>query len=47
MNHNTIQNQKHIDINIIDKNLMQNLVGIDVLIISTKYWYNVLNPYIF
>jgi hypothetical protein len=26
---------------------MQNLVGIDVLIISTKHWYNVLNPYIF
>lgn len=26
---------------------MQNLVGIDVFIISTKHWYSVLNPYIF
>lgn len=47
MNDNATQNKKHIDIDIIDKNLMQNLVGIDVLIISTEHWYNVLNPYIF
>jgi hypothetical protein len=39
--------KKHIDIDIIDKNLMQNLVGIDVLILSIEHWYNVLNPYIF
>jgi hypothetical protein len=26
---------------------MQNLVGIDVLIISTENWHNVSNPYIF
>lgn len=47
MNDNTIQNKKHIDRDIIEKNLMQNLVGIDVLIISIEHWYNVLNPYTF
>ncbi len=47
MNDNTTQNKKHIDIDIIDKDLMQNLVGIDVLIISTENWYSLLNPYIF
>jgi hypothetical protein len=47
MNDNTTQNIKHIDIDTIEKNWMQNLVRIDVLIISTKHWYNLLNPYIF
>lgn len=47
MNDNTTQNKKHIDIDIIDKNLMQKLMGIDVLIISIEHWYHVLNPYIY
>jgi hypothetical protein len=45
MNDNTTQNIRHIDIDIMDKNLVQNLVGIDILINSTSHWY-LFNPII-
>ncbi|KAH8942766.1 hypothetical protein BDL97_13G011600 [Sphagnum fallax] len=45
MNDNTTQNIRHIDIDIMDRNLVQNLAGIDILIISTAHWY-LLNPMI-